>query len=81
MLVAEPQLIGLYSYIGLHHGSAENYVKLVSLESSVKLAERAAAHGLITASVKLFVDGYCKNLLQGNISFRCILVGILLQIR
>ena len=68
MLVAKAELVGFHPDIRLHHRCAENYIELVALQTPVQLAERATERRVITARIKLLVDGDCKNLFQKDSS-------------
>ena len=61
---AEARIIGLYSYIRLHHRCTENNIKLVVLQLTVQRTYRTATVLVILCEVKRLVDGYCINLFQ-----------------
>jgi hypothetical protein len=62
MSQAEAELIRAYSYIGLHHRGAEDYVEFIFLQFLVKHTYRTATFGLFYHCVKRLVDRYCINL-------------------
>jgi hypothetical protein len=67
MSSAKALLIGLYSYVRLHHRCAENKLKLVILKLVIERAEWATAGFVGGRFLKRLVYGYCVDIFHNSL--------------
>ena len=59
---AKAFLVGLYSHIGLHHGSSEDKLQLIVFKLIIKSAKRTSAGVVGGGRLEGFIYGYGINL-------------------